>query len=131
MAGPVTWHCLAVCRRTVPITSVLQYILQLTYSSSGHLQGTAATPLPWRTNVLRPSLAGQFVQLAAFGTLHIRSGCHARRATATATAPAPELVGLQRDEWPDFVAFFRGASAYVQVPSLYTQPHWCLHGWTT
>ena len=39
-----------------------------------------------------------------------------RRAVATATAQqAPELVGLQRDEWPDFVAFFRGASAYVQV----------------
>jgi len=37
------------------------------------------------------------------------------RAALTAAPLAPELVGLQRDDWPDFVAFFRGASAYVQV----------------
>ena len=37
------------------------------------------------------------------------------RAATTAAPLAPELVGLQQDDWPDFVAFFRGASAYVQV----------------
>ena len=39
----------------------------------------------------------------------------ADRAAATALAPAGELVGLQPEEWTDFVAFFRGASGYVQV----------------
>ena len=34
---------------------------------------------------------------------------------APSRAKAPELTALQQEDWPGFVAFFRGASSYVQV----------------
>lgn len=46
--------------------------------------------------------------------LHCRAVPSAAAAGSVAPAP-PELVALQQEDWPDFVAFFRGASAYVQA----------------
>lgn len=40
----------------------------------------------------------------------------------TSKGDTSELTALQPEDWPGFVAFFRGASSYVQVSTAYTSP---------
>lgn len=40
----------------------------------------------------------------------------------TSKGETSELTALQPEDWPGFVAFFRGASSYVQVSTAYTSP---------